>query len=96
MNHCRDFIAKTDGVSRLARIIALPCFPYDLPITPETDSLVTVIRTMVEVSPSVTLNNLIKEVRASLDEWRAFWDRPLTDSALCAILEPTSKEFTCF
>ena len=66
--HCRDFISNTDGLERLGRLTALPCIPYDFPNGVASDSLVQVVRTMVESATSETLAFLVKLVNQSLDD----------------------------
>ena len=68
MPHCRDFISNTDGLERLGRLTALPCIPYDFPNGVASDSLVQVVRTMVECATSETAAFIVKIVNQSLEE----------------------------
>ena len=72
--HCRDFISSTDGLDRIGRLTALPCLPYDFPNSVMSDSLVQVVRTMVEASTSETLAFLVKIVQESLKETKHLRD----------------------
>ncbi|KZS98333.1 hypothetical protein SISNIDRAFT_546300 [Sistotremastrum niveocremeum HHB9708] len=90
--HCRDFITKTDGLERIGRLIALPCLPYDFATSLNSDALVQVIRTMVEVSPSSTLSSLANQVKTSLNETREFWSVPGGQSKLLSFIDPQSPE----
>ncbi|EKM54444.1 uncharacterized protein PHACADRAFT_174950 [Phanerochaete carnosa HHB-10118-sp] len=64
--HCRDFLSSTDGLDRLARLTALPCIPYDFANSVASDSLVQVVRTMVEASTNESLAFIVKIVNESL------------------------------
>lgn len=64
--HCRDFLSSTDGLDRLARLTALPCIPYDFANSVASDSLVQVVRTMVEASTTESLAFIVKIVNESL------------------------------
>ena len=72
--HCRDFLTSTDGLDRLARLTALPCIPYDFANSVASDSLVQVIRTMVEASTGETLAFIVKIVNESLIETEQYRD----------------------
>ncbi|KAH8119411.1 hypothetical protein DFH11DRAFT_1782299 [Phellopilus nigrolimitatus] len=61
------------GLKCIARLLALPCLPYDYANAVHSDSLVQVIRTMVEVAPAETLGDLAKQVKDSLDETAELW-----------------------
>jgi E3 ubiquitin-protein ligase HUWE1 len=83
--HCRDFVSNTDGLNRLARLTALPCIPYDFPNSVASDSLVQVVRTMVEAATSETLTFVIKMVNDSLEETKDLRDDDLGESKLSAL-----------
>ncbi|KAL0569802.1 E3 ubiquitin-protein ligase tom1 [Marasmius crinis-equi] len=71
--HCRDFISAADGLTRLGRLTALPCLPYDFANSVASDSMVQSMRTMTEVATSDTLVHLARLVRDSLAETEHFW-----------------------
>lgn len=68
MPHCREFLSSQGGLDHLARLTALPCLPYDFANSVSSDSLVQVVRTMVEASTSDTLTFIVKIVNESLVE----------------------------
>ncbi|KAL4252810.1 UPL family protein [Abortiporus biennis] len=72
--HCRDFITNTDGLERLGRLTALPSLPYDFPNSVASDSLVQVVRTMIEASTNETLIFLVGLINQSLEETKQFRD----------------------
>ncbi|KAH8107868.1 hypothetical protein BXZ70DRAFT_1014411, partial [Cristinia sonorae] len=72
--HCRDFVRNSDSRKRLGALTALPCLPYDYPNSVASDSLVQVVRTMMEASPTETLDFLIDLVNESLAQTNEFRD----------------------
>ena len=60
--HCRDFVADSDGLDRLAKLTTLPCLPYDFANSVASDSLVQVVRTMAEAATNETLAFLVPAV----------------------------------
>ncbi|CAL1707508.1 unnamed protein product [Somion occarium] len=74
--HCREFVTNTDGLQRIGRLTALPCLPYDFPNSIASDSLVQVVRTMVESETSATLVFLVSLVNESLEETKYFRQAP--------------------
>ncbi|KAI1785481.1 hypothetical protein LXA43DRAFT_1115856 [Ganoderma leucocontextum] len=70
--HCRDFVADTDGLERLAKLTTLPCLPYDFANSVASDSLVQVVRTMAEAATNETLTFLVKLLQESLEECKDF------------------------
>jgi E3 ubiquitin-protein ligase HUWE1 len=89
-NHCRDFIALTDGLQRLGRITALPCLPYDYANSVISDSLVQVMRTMTEVATTDTIVQLASQVEVSLEETKSFWDSLESESKLLPLVDVSS------
>lgn len=87
---CKDFISGTDGLERIGRLTALPCLPYDFANSVASDSLVQVMRTMTDTSPSETLLYLQKLVNASLAETEHIWGSMDDQSKLLPLLEITS------
>ncbi|KAJ3553706.1 hypothetical protein NM688_g3471 [Phlebia brevispora] len=92
--HCRDFISGTDGLERIGRLTALPCLPYDFPNSVASDSLVQVVRTMVEAATSETLAFLVKLVNESLAETKHLREGDLGQSKLLALTRVTGN--LCF
>lgn len=86
-SHCRDFITTTDGLACFSRLLDLSCLPYDYANAVHSDSIVQVVRNMVEVAPSETLEHLAKQVSASLDETKEFWEAPDSESKLLPYVE---------
>ncbi|KAI5123932.1 hypothetical protein M0805_006347 [Coniferiporia weirii] len=91
-SHCKDFINTTDGLDCLAKLLALPCLPYDYANAVHSDSIVQVIRTMVEVAPTETLAHLASQVKGSLDETAEFWKTPDGESKLLPFVDITTDE----
>ncbi len=91
MPHCRDFVANTDGLERFARLTALPCIPYDFPNSVASDSLVQVVRTMVEAATSETLAFVIKMVTDSLEETKDLRDDDSGESKLSALANASGR-----
>lgn len=90
-SHCKDFISNSDALERLGRLTALPCLPYDFGNSVASDSLVQVIRTMVEAAPAETMTYLAKLVRTSLDETKEFWASQNEESKLMTLLEEAGE-----
>ncbi|EJD02952.1 uncharacterized protein FOMMEDRAFT_107991 [Fomitiporia mediterranea MF3/22] len=91
-SHCRDFILATEGLACIARLLALPCLPYDYANAVHSDSLVQVIRTMVEVAPADTLTHLAQQVSESLNETKGFWQSTNGESKLLPYVEMEDEE----
>ena len=89
--HCRDFISSPDGLDSLGRLTALPCLPYDYANSVASDSLVQVVRTMVEAATSETLAFLVKLVKESLDETKHLRDSDSGESKLLSLTTVTGK-----
>jgi E3 ubiquitin-protein ligase HUWE1 len=89
VQHCKDFL-KADGLERLLRFYRLPCLPYDFVNSMGNDSLVTLIRLIVEVSPQSVLSAILRELRKSMTECTDLWgaDAP----SLASLLSPESAE----
>lgn len=81
----------TEGLTCLSRLLALPCLPYDYANAVHSDSLVQVIRTMVDVAPQETLEHLAKHVNESLDETKEFWQSPDGGSKLLRYVDIQGK-----
>lgn len=79
--HCKDFITLSDGLTYIGRLTALPCLPYDFSNSVTSDSLVQVMRTLVDFATNETLVYLSKIVYDSLRDTKDFWKS----------LEPSSK-----
>lgn len=79
--HCKDFITLSDGLTYIGRLTALPCLPYDFSNSVTSDSLVQVMRTLVDFATNETLVYLSKIVHDSLRDTTDFWNS----------LEPSSK-----
>ncbi len=89
--HCRDFMSNTDGLERLGRFTALPCLPYDFAGSVSSDSLVQVVRTMVEASTSETLGFVVKLVNDSLAETKYLREGNQGESKLSALANTPGK-----
>ncbi|WFD28324.1 HECT-type E3 ubiquitin transferase [Malassezia nana] len=63
----RDFV-RSGSLSRLLAFLSTPCLPYHFGTSSPADSLVMLLRTMVEESPSAVLSALLQEVYRSLHE----------------------------
>lgn len=89
--HCKDFVINTDGLERIGRLTGLPCLPHDFANSIASDSLVQVIRTMVEAATNETLAFLVKLVRESLAETEEFWKFGESTSTFLPLLETNGK-----
>lgn len=89
--HCKDFVAATDGLTRLGNLTGLPCLPYDFANSVASDSMVQVMRTMIEVSTSETLLHLARLVRESMEETRYFWEDAGEKSKLLSLVDITGQ-----
>lgn len=89
--HCRDFVAKTDGLDRLGRIMILPCIPYNYASSPGSDALVQVFRAMTDVAPTQTISKVLGQVRSSLNETREFWGTMDSNSKLLRYVDVSSE-----
>jgi E3 ubiquitin-protein ligase HUWE1 len=78
-------------LERIGRLTSLPCLPYDFANSVASDSLVQVIRTMVEAATSETLGSLAKLVRQSLGETEEFWKVEEQQSKFLSLLDITSE-----
>ncbi|KIK67399.1 hypothetical protein GYMLUDRAFT_37513 [Collybiopsis luxurians FD-317 M1] len=85
--HCRDFITQTDGLACLGRLTALPCMPYDFANSVASDSLVQTMRTLTEVAPAETLQQLAQLVKESLQATQEFWATGSDESKLLPLLD---------
>ncbi|KAJ3575128.1 hypothetical protein NP233_g1305 [Leucocoprinus birnbaumii] len=85
--HCSDFIALSDGLNSIGRLTALPCLPYDFSNSVASDSLVQVMRTLVDYATNDTLVYLAEIVRKSLQETKTFWGTFQPSSKLLPLLE---------
>ncbi|KAG7098569.1 hypothetical protein E1B28_000502 [Marasmius oreades] len=85
--HCRDFITAADGLTRLGRLTALPCLPYDFANSVASDSMVQIMRTMTEVATSDTLVHLAGLVRESLAATEPFWSAAEPESKLLPFVD---------
>ncbi|KAF5354781.1 hypothetical protein D9756_005295 [Leucocoprinus leucothites] len=85
--HCNDFITLSDGLNSIGRLTALPCLPYDFSNSVASDSLVQVMRTLVDYATNETLIYLAETVRSSLQETKSFWDPSQLSSRLLPLLE---------
>lgn len=72
-----------------ARLLALPCLPYDYANSVYSDSIVQVVRTMAEIAPTETLGHLSIQVNESLDETKDFWQNPESRSRFLSSVEIT-------
>jgi E3 ubiquitin-protein ligase HUWE1 len=88
--HCKDFVASTDGLARIGRLTALPCLPYDYANSVSSDSMVQVMRTMIEVATNQTLSQLARQVSESLEVTKDFWGEIGTESKLLPLIELSS------
>ena len=89
--HCRDFVANGDGLEHFARLTALPCIPYDFPNSVASDSLVQVVRTMVEASTSEALAFVVKMVTDSLEETKDLRDDDSGESKFSALATASGR-----
>ncbi|KAK1218494.1 E3 ubiquitin-protein ligase tom1 [Marasmius sp. AFHP31] len=89
--HCRDFISAADGLTRLGRLTALPCLPYDFANSVASDSMVQSMRTMTEVATSDTLVHLAQLVSESLAKTKHFWMAPEKGSKLLPLINIDSE-----
>ena len=89
--HCKDFVVNTDGLERIGRLTGLPCLPYGFTNSIASDSLVQVIRTMVEAATNETLTFLVKLVRESLAETEEFWKFGESTSTFLPLLETSGE-----
>ncbi|KAF9447492.1 hypothetical protein P691DRAFT_776106 [Macrolepiota fuliginosa MF-IS2] len=85
--HCKDFIALSDGLKYIGRLTSLPCLPYDFSNSVASDSLVQVMRTLVDFATNETLLYLSKIVCDSLQETQDFWQTLGLSSKLLPLLE---------
>ncbi|THH30438.1 hypothetical protein EUX98_g3760 [Antrodiella citrinella] len=90
--HCRDFITNADSMKRLGNLTALPCLPYDYPNSVASDSLVQVIRTMMEAATAETLTFLIGLVNESLAETKEFRETVEGDSKVLSMVESSGED----
>ena len=84
-------MSRSDGLERLGRLTELPCVPYDFANSVASDSLVQVIRTMVDADRHGTLTFLAKLVKASLGETEEFWNGVKQESQLLSLLNFTGE-----
>lgn len=91
MPHCRDFVADADAMALLAKLTCLPCLPFDFANSVTSDSLVQVLRTMVEAAPNDTLTFLVKLVQESLDECKDFWSTVEEQPKLLTLVDFAGK-----
>jgi E3 ubiquitin-protein ligase HUWE1 len=89
--HVKDFITVADGLESIGRFTALPCLPYDFANSVASDSLVQVMRTMMDSSNSQTLLYLSKLVKSSLLETRHFWGSFDEPSQLLPLIDVDGK-----
>lgn len=85
--HCKDFITLSDGLTYIGRLTALPCLPYDFSNSIASDSLVQVMRTLVDFATNETLFYLSKIVHDSLQDTKNFWQKLEPSSKLLPFLE---------
>ncbi|TFK44714.1 hypothetical protein BDQ12DRAFT_730740 [Crucibulum laeve] len=90
--HCKDFISGTDGLTRLGRLTGLPCLPYDFANSVASDSMVQVMRTLIEVATSETLLHLAGLVKESLDDTRQFWESVDEQSKLLGFVDLSGED----
>ncbi|KAJ4483401.1 hypothetical protein J3R30DRAFT_3834848 [Lentinula aciculospora] len=90
--HCRDFISQTNGLVFLGKLTALPCLPYDFANSVASDSMVQTMRTLTEVAPSETLQQMSQLVKESLQATQEFWADSTEESKLLSLLEVTGEE----
>jgi len=64
---CRDFM-RSGSLARLLAFLSTPCIPYHFGTSSPADSLVVLLRTMVEESPSTVLSSLLRDVHQSMHE----------------------------
>ncbi|CEH14319.1 E3 ubiquitin-protein ligase/Putative upstream regulatory element binding protein [Ceraceosorus bombacis] len=89
---------KQDGLSRLLALYRLPCLPYDFVNSVANDSLVTLIRFIVEISPHTVLNAALEHVKSCLLEaheaglLQATSRDARTSSALLELAKPSDEE----
>ena len=76
-----------EGLKCFARLLELPRLPYDYANAVHFDSLVQVIRTMVEAAPSEKLAHLAQQVNEYLDETKEVWQSPDGESKLLSFIE---------
>lgn len=62
-----------DGLSRISRLLALPCLPYDFASSSHADSIVHFTRKMRTKAPNRTIKFLVDLVKASLEETKEYW-----------------------
>ncbi|WFD24365.1 HECT-type E3 ubiquitin transferase [Malassezia equina] len=79
---CRDFM-RSGSLARLLAFLSTPCIPYHFGTSSPADSLVMLLRTMVEESPSTVLTALLRDVQLSINE---------LVSPMLALLGPTTAD----
>ena len=90
-SHCKDFIELPKGLEYLAELNTLPCLPYDFGVAVQSDPLVQVTRTLIEVAPAETLGFLSKQLKESLEETKDFWQPNDRNSPLLSMVEIASQ-----
>ncbi|KAI0081201.1 hypothetical protein K474DRAFT_1768664 [Panus rudis PR-1116 ss-1] len=90
--HCREFINSSDGLQSLGRLTALKCLPYDFPNSVASDSIVQVVRTMIESETHTTLKFLVGLVNESLAETREFREEADGKPKLKSLLEQCGND----
>ena len=78
-------------MKRLGALTSLPCLPYDYPNSLASDSLVQVIRTMMEAATAETLTFLIDLVNESLAETQEFRESLDGQPRVLSMVETSGK-----
>ncbi|KAG6844702.1 hypothetical protein H0H87_004578 [Tephrocybe sp. NHM501043] len=90
--HIRDFITLADGLTLLGRLTSLPCLPYDYANGVSSDSMVQVMRSLIEVASDETVQHLSQLVKQSLSDTEFFWNAVEEPSKLLPLVETTAEE----
>jgi E3 ubiquitin-protein ligase HUWE1 len=86
-SHTREFITKADGLNRFGRLTALACLPYDFANSVASDSMVQVVRSMLESSTTDVLQHLLTMVKDSLKATEDLWSGTSFGSRLLSFVD---------
>jgi E3 ubiquitin-protein ligase HUWE1 len=82
-------IARISLLTRMGRLIALPCHNFANSVA--SDSMVPVMGTLTEVSTNETLLHLAQLAKEFLEATRYFWEKDQEDSKLLPLVDITSQ-----
>lgn len=86
-SHCREFILKADGLTQLGRLTKLACLPYDFANSVASDSMVQVVRSMLDSSAAEVFQHLLEMVKESLKESEDLLVSSSVESRLLSLVE---------